>query len=464
MEEVPMKIAVLNGSPKGEKSVTLQYALYMQKKIPDLELTTHPVAQRIQRLEKDEDAFRRILEDIRSAEVVLWSFPLYFLSVCSQYKRFIELIFERGGEDAFRDRYTAAISTSVHFFDHTAHNYLHAVCDDLRMRYLGGYSAGMYDLLRRRERQRFLLFAENLRDAVKRGVPTAPTYPPLAWRSFSYLPSPVRASVDAGGKRILILTDAKPEDANLVAMVQALRTQFLQGAEVVNLHEVAIAGGCLGCISCGYDNRCVYFGRDGYRDFFEAKVKTADVIVMAGAMKDRALSSRWKLFFDRSFYNTHQPVLSGKQVGFLISGPLGQNENLRQILAAYTECMQGNLIGFVTDESGDSAAIDAQLDEFARTAAHLAVQSYLQPATFLGVGGMRVLRDEIWGPLRFAFLADHRYFKKHGMYRFPQKEYKMRVRNALMTLLMSIPFTRRSVEKRITDEMVKPLRYVVENR
>lgn len=92
------------------------------------------------------------------------------------------------------------------------------------------------------------------------------------------------------------------------------------------------------------------------------------------------------------------------------------------------------------------------------------MQSYLQPVTFRGVGGAKILRDAIWGPLRFSFLADHRYFKEHGLYDFPQKKYKMRVRNALMTLLMSIPATRKSIKKRLTDEMVKPLRYVVENR
>ena len=40
----------------------------------------------------------------------------------------------------------------------------------------------------------------------------------------------------------------------------------------------------------------------------------------------------------------------------------------------------------------------------------------------------------------------------------------MRVRNALMIPLMSVPAIRKSITKRFTDEMVKPLRYVVENR
>ncbi len=459
-----MKVAVLNGSPKGEKSVTLQYALYLQKKFPAFEMTFHPVARQIQNLERDEEAFGQVIEDVRAAELVLWAFPLYFLSVSSQFKRFVELIFARRAEDAFRNRYAAAVSTSIHFFDHTAHNYVHALCDDLGMRYLGGYSAGMYDLLSSKERKRFLLFAENFQEAVRRGAPTAIAYPPLSWAPFAYHPGPGQPPVDLGGKRVLILTDATPADANLTAMAQTLRERFPREVDAANLHDVSIAGGCLGCISCGYDNRCVYFGRDGYREFFEARVKTADVIFLAGAMKDRALSSRWKLFFDRSFYNTHQPVLEGKQVGFLISGPLGQNANLREMLTAYTECMGGNLVGFVTDEPGDSALIDARIHEFARTAVRLAGQSYLRPATFLSTAGAKLMRDAIWGPLRFVFLADHRYYQRHGGYDFPQRQYKVRLRNALMTLLMRIPATRKDVQKRTIDEMVKPLRQVVESR
>jgi multimeric flavodoxin WrbA len=459
-----MKIAVLNGSPKGNKSVTLQYVLYMQKKFPDLAFTVHPVAQKIHKLEGDGDAFQQVMEDIEGSDAVIWAFPLYFLLVCSQFKRFIELITERGAEGAFRDKYAVSLSTSVHFFDHTAHNYIHGICDDLRMRYLGDYSAAMYDLLRRKERQRFLHFAENFQEAVARNALTARAYLPLVRGSFAYVPGIGTPCVDTGGKRVVVLTDAGPGDDNLAGMVRTLKSQFVQEIEVANLHEADIGGGCLGCISCGYDNRCVYFGKDGYREFFETKVKAADVVVIAGTMRDRYLSSRWKLFFDRSFYNTHQPVLSGKQFGFLISGPLAQNPNLRQILSAYPECTGANLAGFVTDEPGDAALIDARLRDFAQTLIRLAGQGYRKPATFLGVGGAKVFRDEIWGPLRFAFLADHRYYRAHDMYRFPQKDYKVRLRNLIMTLLLSLPPTRRAIQKRFVDEMVNPLRYVVKNK
>jgi len=459
-----MKIAVLNGSPKGDMSVTMQYVLYMQKKSPQIQMTIHHVAQRIHKLEKDERSFQQLIDDIKSSDAVLWAFPLYFYLVCSQYKRFIELIFERGAEASFLDKYAASLSTSIHFFDHTAHYYIHAICDDLHMRYAGDYSARMYDLLKEKERQRFLLFAENFQDMIQRQVTTVKYYLPLKHHSFTYHPEEVRPSVDAGENKVLVLTDAGHENVNIARMIHTLKSQFLREIEVIDLNQIDIGGGCLGCISCGYDNKCVYFGKDGYRDFFEDKVKKADVIVIAGAMKDRYLSSRWKLFFDRSFYNTHQPVLTGKQIGFLVSGPLAQNQNLRQILSAYLECMGANLAGFVTDEPGISAVIDAQIHDLAQSLIRFSTQKYMKPNTFLGIAGVKIFRDEIWGSLRFVFLADHRYYKRHGMYTFPHKDYKTRMRSFLMTLLMSIPATRKSTEKRFKEKMIKPLQYVVKNK
>ena len=66
--------------------------------------------------------------------------------------------------------------------------------------------------------------------------------------------------------------------------------------------------------------------------------------------------------------------------------------------------------------------------------------------------------------LRFVFQADHRYYKSHGLYDFPQKNYKTRRLNLLMTILTKIPPFRKKFLKIIKDEMVNPLRHVVDHK
>ena len=65
---------------------------------------------------------------------------------------------------------------------------------------------------------------------------------------------------------------------------------------------------------------------------YRTQVMAADILIYAGTIVDRYLSSRWKTFFDRSFFNTHTPKLIGKQMAFVISGPYSQLPNLNEIL------------------------------------------------------------------------------------------------------------------------------------
>ncbi len=188
------------------------------------------------------------------------------------------------------------------------------------------------------------------------------------------------------------------------------------------------------------------------------------MVIFAGAIHDRYLSSRWKTYFDRSFFNTHMPTLTGKQIGFLISGPLGQIANLRQILEAYAETQEAGLAGIVTDESGDSKQLDLLLAQLADTLAGRAAGDYAPPATFFGVAGRKIFRDEIYGMLRFTFQADHRYHKSHGLYDFPQKNHKVRRMNAIMMLLTKIPPFRKKFRKILKEQMVKPVKFIAENR
>jgi multimeric flavodoxin WrbA len=452
----------LNGSPKGDLSVTLQYVLLIRKKFPEHQFKVFNIAQEIRKLEKDEDAFQEVIDEIKASDGVLWSFPLYFLLVHSHYKRFIELVFERGAGEAFKGKHTASLSTSIHFFDHTAHNYINAICDDLDMRYVGAFSPHYHDLMKQKERERLLLFAWHFFRAIETDATTPRNFAPEVRSSFEYHPGPAPVPVPVGEKKVIILTDCEKGQVNLERMLARARQSFGGQAEVVNLHDVDIKGGCLGCLQCGYDSQCAYGSKDGYMEFFNNKVKKADVIVICGAIKDRYLSSRWKLFFDRSFFNTHMPVLLGKQLGFIISGPLRQIPNLREVLEGWAENQQANVVGFVTDECEDSAELDSLLQRLAEQLVQFAVEDYKRPITYLSLGGRKIFRDEIWGGLRFVFQADHRFYSRHGVYDFPQKKYRMRAVVAVMMLLTKIPKFRDEFRRRTKSEMVKPYQKVVE--
>jgi len=459
-----MKITVLNGSPKGDLSVTLQYVNFIQKKFPHHELKIFNIASTIKKIEKDEKAFQEVMDEVRSSEGVLWAFPLYYLLVSSQYKRFIELIWERGAAGVFKNKYTAVLSTSIHFFDHTAHNYMNAICDDLDMKYLGYYSAAMYDLMSRKGREKWTLFASEFFEGIQNRVPTAKKYSPLLYHPLDYVPGSPGQKVSIQGKKVLILSDLKEPNTNLGRMIERFRNSFIEEVKVINLHQIDIKGGCLGCIQCGYDYQCSYGSQDEFVQFYKDQVKTADILILAGTIQDRYLSSRWKMFFDRSFFNTHTPSLTGKQVGFILSGPLRQISNLRQILEAYTEWQQANLVDIVTDEEEESKELDARLQHLAEQVIHLAEMSYIKPKTFLSVGGMKIFRDDIWGKLRFPFQADHQFYKKHQLYDFPQRDYKARIMNAVLILLTKIPSMRKEIyRKRMKEEMVKPFQKIVQN-
>ena len=84
-----MNILVLNGSPKGEYSITLQTVRYLEKLNPQDNFTVLHVGQRIKALEKD---FAPAIEAIECADVLLFSYPVYTFMAPCQLHRFIELM------------------------------------------------------------------------------------------------------------------------------------------------------------------------------------------------------------------------------------------------------------------------------------------------------------------------------------------------------------------------------------
>ena len=429
-----MKIAVLNGSPKGMASVTMQYVAFLQKKLPQHQFVILNVCHDVKTLENDREAFQKNIKTVAEADGVLWAFPLYYMLVAGNYKRFIELLFERDAAKTFQNKYAAVLTTSIHFFDHTAHQYLNAICDDLGMNYVGGYSAAMDDLLEEPERKRFLLFADGFFSGIAKGVAMPRRYRPIVPNRFVYQPNsnaPLK-KIDAVGKNVVIVSDCQKTEENLANMVARLEKSFDGKASVVNLREINIRGGCLGCCQCGLDNQCVYQDADDVQAVYE-KLMAADIVIFAG-----------------------------KQMGYLISGPLAQMANLRQVLEAYVECQQANMVGIVTDECDTAEQLDRFLESFAARLVDFAAAGYVPPPSFLRFGAAKLFRDEIWANLRFVFRMDHRYYKTHGLYDFPKRSLKRRAFEAVFSVLLLIPAVRREFRKRIKDEMIKPLQKMIE--
>ena len=446
-----MKICVLNGSPKGEISVTMQYVKYMQKKFPDVEFDIVHVAHTLPRLEKDAEAFGEVLERVAASDAVLWDFPLYVCLVHGNYKRFIELVFERDGAGAFEGKYAAALSTSIHFFDNTAHEYMHAVCDDLGMKYVGYFSAEMQDLLKDEGRKALMFFAEDFLRHIREQLPVPRLHAPVQYEARPF-ECAAGEKIDNSGVKILLISDITADTPNLAAMAEAFKDSFTSPIEHIDLNAVKIAGGCLGCMHCGYDNKCVYDGKDDIRMLYDEKMRGADAVVFALPIRDRYFSARFKTFTDRRFFHTHQPLLTGRQIAYIVSGPLSQNRNIAEICQASAELDEANLAGMVSDETADAGALVRAL---ALRVTAMARAHYIRPQTFNGVGGHKLFRDAMYLDLKFTFRADYKYYKKHKKFDFPQKRRMQRIVVQGMSIMNKFAFFRNYVTKNMKTLMLQ---------
>ena len=164
-----MRILVLNGSPKGENSTTVQTAFYLQALHPEHTFVFLPVGQRIKGYEKDFSPVRAALQE---ADLILFCYPVYTFIVPYQLHRLIELIKEDGVD--LSGKFASQITTSKHFFDVTAHRYVEENCFDLGLKVVRGLSADMEDLLTPRDRRRAGCFLPRCFSPAARGFSGRP--------------------------------------------------------------------------------------------------------------------------------------------------------------------------------------------------------------------------------------------------------------------------------------------------
>lgn len=414
-----MKIAVIQGSPRGAQSNTRRLTEDIRARFPEHEFVEIQPGARIITMEKDPDAFGAAVAAVEQAEAVLWSFPVYVLLVPSQLKRFVELIHERGAARAFQGKYATTLTTSANFYDHTAHNYMRGVSEDLGMAYVEGFSPSFWDLGQEAQRENLLGFAREFFHEAGLRLPQARAFEPAAGQGFVYRPPDVAEVPKTGEGRILVLHDARSLEENVARMVEVFRRFSRRPVEAISLYDIDMKGGCLSCGHCLAEGECAY--KDGYQEFFREKVLTASAFIHAGAIRDRYLSARYKMFLDRSFSNGHRPTTMGKCVGYLISGPLRRLPNLRQILEAQAQVGRMHLVDIVTDEDQNDSGLTERIRLFAEAFERRMQAGWHRPETFLGVGGHKIFRDMVYR-LRAIMVEDDKFYRAHGLYDFPNVE------------------------------------------
>ncbi len=203
-----MKVCVWNGSPKGDYSITLQTVLFLQDRYPQCTFEILPVGQKIRMYEQD---MREALAAIADAELLLFCYPVYTFLAPYQLHRFIELVKESGADVS--GKFAAQISTSKHFYDVTAHGYIRDNCLDMGLRYLGGLSADMDDLLCARGRAEAAAFWDYTLFCAQNGLfETSPAREaaPLPPYTRQLEETPRRTGFDT-----VIVTNREPDDAPL---------------------------------------------------------------------------------------------------------------------------------------------------------------------------------------------------------------------------------------------------------
>ena len=84
-----MHVLVINGSPSGKNSITLQTVLFIEKHFKKINFNYLHVGSGIHAIEK---SFAEAEDALRSADLLLFAYPVYTFLVPSQLHRFIELI------------------------------------------------------------------------------------------------------------------------------------------------------------------------------------------------------------------------------------------------------------------------------------------------------------------------------------------------------------------------------------
>lgn len=435
------KVVIVNASPKGEYSLTLQYAKYLVTREPDVDWSIINVGEKLTDMEYDKAWFEESIALLEQCKAVIWATPVYTMLVPWQLIRFFDLVKEAGKQSIFKDKYATSVMSCFHYFDNLAEQWLYGTCEDLGMHWMEGFSVDNTDLLKAEFRSSMRFFMQEFHQATRERAPLIRRSNVLtATESPRFIP---QVKSPAGEKKkdlhTILLTDEKNADGNLSAMIKVFLASYPNEVEIVDINDFPYEGACQGCLRCELVGPCDR--KDGFQEFYVNLVNSCDVLVHAMNIEGRYLKSIWKLFLDRTFSNGHRTSMMGKHTCYLVAGPLSQLPNVKEFLEGKDRVGKENSMGVISDECADSAYLQVLIEGLALRLDRATRAKYQKGVNFLGVGGMKIFRDLIYG-MRGVVRDDHRFYKQRKLYDFPQKNLKNQLFNLFMGVATTFKFVR----------------------
>ena len=115
------------------------------------------------------------------------------------------------------------------------------------------------------------------------------------------------------------------------------------------------------------------------------------------------------------------------------------------------------LAGVATDETDP----DSEIDKLAKNLEYALETSYVPPQNIYGIGGMKIFRDLIW-LMQGMMKPDHKFYKAHGQYDFPQKKRGMMLKMYLVGALLSSPEIKAKMGNKMNEGMLMPYKKLLD--
>ncbi len=445
-----MKVIVLNGSPKGEQSITLFSVKYIAKHFPEDHFEIWNVGQRVNQYEKNP----HLLKELENADLIFFAYPVYTTIAPAQLHRMVRLI--KNENINLERKWMAQLTTSKKFFDFSAHRYIEDNANDLKMKVLPAFSSDMMDLTLAEGRKQILQFWKKVQFDVKNNLykPHFPI-PKKGKPAPFFVPFPECSSEKQLEKKedftVTIVADLRSIEGNLANMIEDFVQKFPFKTKVVNVADFKFSAGCLGCLRCTQDSICVQ--KDRFDEYLRNEVYQTDALVMAFEIEDHSFGTNFKMYDDRNFCFGHRSPIMGKPIGFLVSGNLSEEENLRTLLYSRGEIGHNPLAGVASDEIEPANSIDSLVKQLV----YLLQNPSKVSQNFYGVGGHKIFRDLVF-EMRGLMQSDHQFYKKNGLYNdFPSKKWKNSMLIMLVGKLMKFPKFRAQFNKGMLAPFEKAL-------